>query len=167
MGRMVLVTGGARSGKSTLAEARTLELGSPAVYIATAQALDDEMEARIATHKARRGPEWRTHFAPHDLPAALDATDGLPRLVDCLTLWLSNLMLAGQDWQVHTHELLAALRRQEAPVVLVSNEVGMGIVPDNRLAREFRDAAGFLNQRVAAAADEVIFAVAGLPMKVK
>lgn len=167
MGRIVLITGGARSGKSTLAEVRTLEFGATAVYVATAQALDEEMEARIAAHQARRGPEWRTHLAPLDLPAALDATDGAPRIVDCLTLWLSNLMLAGRDWQADARALLSALQRQTSPVVLVSNEVGMGIVPDNRLAREFRDAAGFLNQWVAAEADEVIFAVAGLPMKVK
>lgn len=167
MKRIILITGGARSGKSTLAEKRTLELGRPAAYIATAQALDPEMAARIAAHQARRGPEWRTHAVPLDLPGALAATDGIPRLVDCLTLWLSNLMLGGQDWRAAAQALLEALPRQRAPVVLVTNEVGLGIVPDNRLARDFRDAAGLLNQWVAATADEVTMTVAGLPLKVK
>lgn len=167
MARIILVTGGARSGKSAIAEGRTLGLGPEAVYIATAQAFDAEMEARIAAHKARRGPEWVTHQEPLNLVEALDATDGKPRLVDCLTLWLTNLMLAGRDWQAAGRDLVAALPRQSAPVVLVTNEVGAGIVPDNRLARDFRDAAGILNQWVAQAADEVILAVAGLPLKVK
>lgn len=164
---IVLVTGGARSGKSAIAEGRALGFGPQAVYIATAQAFDAEMEARIATHQARRGAEWVTHPEPLDLCGALMATDGQPRLVDCLTLWLSNLMLAERDWRAEGERLLATLKRQAAPVVLVTNEVGLGIVPDNRLARDFRDAAGLLNQWVAAAADEVILAVAGLPMKVK
>ncbi|HEY0212285.1 MAG TPA: bifunctional adenosylcobinamide kinase/adenosylcobinamide-phosphate guanylyltransferase [Paenirhodobacter sp.] len=167
MGRIVLVTGGARSGKSAIAEQRTLRLGPRAVYIATAQAFDAEMAARIAEHQARRGPEWVTHAAPLDLVAALRATDGLPRLVDCLTLWLSNLMLGGHDWRTAGGDLIATLAGQAAPVILVTNEVGAGIVPENRLAREFRDAAGILNQWVAAAADEVILAVAGLPLQVK
>lgn len=167
MGRIIFITGGARSGKSRLAEARTLELGSPARYIATAQAFDAEMEARIAAHRARRGPEWTTQAVPIDLPQALEATDDAPRLVDCLTLWLTNLMLSGDDWQGRAQDLLAALPRQRHPVVMVSNEVGLGIVPENRLAREFRDAAGLLNQWVAARADEVVLAVAGLPLQVK
>ncbi|MCL7466152.1 bifunctional adenosylcobinamide kinase/adenosylcobinamide-phosphate guanylyltransferase [Phaeovulum sp. NW3] len=167
MTRIILITGGARSGKSTLAEARTLQLGRPAAYIATAQAFDSEMEDRIATHQARRGADWITHAEPLDLVGALAATDGRPRLVDCLTLWLTNLMLGGHDWRAAAQALLAALPRQESPVVFVTNEVGLGIVPDNRLARDFRDAAGYLNQWVAAAADEVTLAVAGLPLKVK
>lgn len=167
MTRIILITGGARSGKSALAEARALELGRPAVYIATGEAGDAEMAARIAAHRARRGPDWQTHAEPLDLVAALGATDGRPRLVDCLTLWLSNLMLAGRDWRAEAEALLAALSRQRAPVVLVTNEVGLGIVPENRLAREFRDAAGLLNQWVAAAAEEVVLAVAGLPVRVK
>ncbi len=167
MASIHLFTGGARSGKSALAEARTLELGSPAVYIATAQAFDAEMADRIARHQARRGADWVTIAEPLDLPGALAQTDGRPRLVDCLTLWLTNLMLADADWQAATDRLLAALRAQTSPVVLVSNETGMGIVPENALARAFRDAAGDLNQRIAAAADEVTLAVAGLPLKVK
>ncbi|MFD2175752.1 bifunctional adenosylcobinamide kinase/adenosylcobinamide-phosphate guanylyltransferase [Rhodobacter lacus] len=167
MARILLVTGGARSGKSTHAEARTLALGRPAHYIATAEIWDEEMAARIAVHQARRGPEWTTHAEPLDLVGVLRATDDAPRLVDCLTLWLTNLMLGAQDWEAAAKALLASLPDLAAPVVFVSNEVGLGIVPDNRLARDFRDAAGFLNQWVAAAADEVIFTVAGLPMKVK
>lgn len=168
MGRIILITGGARSGKSRLAEARALELGASAIYIATAEAHDAEMARRIAEHQARRGPEWHTHTAPRDLPAALQDTDGTaPRLVDCLTLWLSNLMLADADWRAALTVLIDALPAQRAPVVFVTNEVGLGIVPDNRLAREFRDAAGLVNQSVAQMADEVTLAVAGLPMRVK
>lgn len=166
--RLVLVTGGARSGKSRIAEERTLRFGRPAVYIATAEARDAEMAARIADHQARRGPEWRSVAAPLDLPGALAATEGgAPRLVDCLTLWLTNQMLAGADLAAATGGLLAALGAARAPVVLVTNEVGWGIVPDNPLARRFRDAAGLLNQQVAAAADEVWLAACGLPLALK
>lgn len=168
MSKTILITGGARSGKSTLAEARVLGMGPRATYIATAEIRDTEMAERIAVHQARRGDEWRSHPAPLDLVAALTATDGLgPRLVDCLTLWLSNLMLGGHDWQVAAQGLVTALPRQSDPVVIVTNEVGAGIVPDNALARRFRDAAGLTNQQVAAVADEVILAVAGLPLRVK
>ncbi len=168
MGKTILITGGARSGKSGIAETKTLGLGPRAVYIATAEAHDAEMERRIAAHQARRGAEWATHAEPLDLVGALAATDGQgPRLVDCLTLWLSNLMFAGRDWQAEARALIAALPAQRDPVVLVTNEVGGGIVPDNALAREFRDAAGLLNQWVAAAVDEVHLAVCGLPLKVK
>ncbi|MGV8950584.1 MAG: bifunctional adenosylcobinamide kinase/adenosylcobinamide-phosphate guanylyltransferase [Cypionkella sp.] len=168
MKNCILVTGGARSGKSRIAEARCLSLGQPATYIATAQAWDDEMRARIAEHQARRGPEWVTVAEPLDLLGALRASDGAgPRLVDCLTLWLTNLMLGDHDWRAAGRDLVAALPAQSSPVVFVTNEVGMGIVPDNALARAFRDAAGSLNQWVAEAADEVILAVSGLPLKVK
>ena len=167
MGSIILVTGGARSGKSAIAESRTLSLGEAAIYIATAQPFDSEMEDRIATHKARRGAAWRTHAEPLDLCTALTLTDGTPRLVDCLTLWLSNLILAGRDWRPEAARLVETLGAQVAPVVLVTNEVGAGIVPENRLSRIFRDAAGTLNQQVAQVADEVILAVCGLPMKVK
>lgn len=168
MSKTILITGGARSGKSGIAETMALSMAPRAVYIATAEAQDQEMAARIAAHQARRGPEWSTHAASHDLIGALRATDGRgPRLVDCLTLWLTNLMLDGQDWQAAGRALAAALPEQTDPVLLVTNEVGGGIVPDNRLAREFRDAAGLVNQWVAAAADEVYLAVAGLPLKVK
>ena len=145
-----------------------LSMGSPAIYIATATAGDEEMAARIATHQARRGAEWVTHAEPLELAATLKATDGQgPRLVDCLTLWLSNVMLSGRDWRAEARALVDALHLQSSPVVLVTNELGSGIVPDNRLSRDFRDAAGLINQDVAAMADEVYLAVCGLPMKVK
>ncbi|WFU38315.1 bifunctional adenosylcobinamide kinase/adenosylcobinamide-phosphate guanylyltransferase [Bradyrhizobium sp. CB82] len=165
---VVLITGGARSGKSRRAEARARSFPGPPVYIATAEALDAEMAERIAHHRARRGDDWIERETPLDLVAALDATDGGgARLVDCLTLWLSNLLHAGRDWSKEAALLAAALRRQQSPVILVTNEVGLGIVPDNALARSFRDAAGLLNQVIAEVADEVEFVVAGLPMKVK
>ncbi|MEE4120319.1 MAG: bifunctional adenosylcobinamide kinase/adenosylcobinamide-phosphate guanylyltransferase [Paracoccaceae bacterium] len=168
MAKSILITGGARSGKSALAERLTLGLGQPAVYVATAEALDAEMAERIARHQARRGPDWRTIAAPRALVAALDDSDGgPPRLVDCLTLWLSNLMLGEQDWRAEAQALAGALGRQRAPVVLVTNEVGAGLVPETPLGRAYRDAAGWTNQTVAAACDEVWLAVAGYPLKVK
>lgn len=168
MARTILITGGARSGKSRIAETETLRFSTHATYIATAEAHDDEMRARIAEHQSRRGDGWSTRAAPLDLVGALAATDGAgPRLVDCLTLWLSNLMLSGHDWRQAGQGLAAALPHQRDPVVIVTNEVGAGIVPDNALAREFRDAAGLLNQWIAAAADDVYLVVAGQPLKVK
>lgn len=167
MGKSILVTGGARSGKSALAERMTLGLTGRAVYVATAQAFDPEMEARIAAHQARRGAEWQTVAEPFDLVGTLQRTDSAPRLVDCLTLWLTNLMLAERDWQAELDRLTAALPRQSAPVVLVTNEVGAGIVPENALARQFRDAAGVVNQRVAAVCDELWLCVAGHPLQLK
>jgi adenosylcobinamide kinase/adenosylcobinamide-phosphate guanylyltransferase len=165
---IILITGGARSGKSVRAEARAKAFAGKPVYIATAEALDAEMHERIANHRARRGNEWIEHETPLELVAALKATDGGgARLVDCLTLWLSNLMHAGQDWSNETTRLAERLRAQKSPVVLVTNEVGLGIVPDNALARQYRDAAGLMNQMIAQAADEVEFIVAGLPMRVK
>jgi adenosylcobinamide kinase/adenosylcobinamide-phosphate guanylyltransferase len=160
---VTFVLGGARSGKSAQAEALLMAQPAPWRYIATGQAFDDEMRARIAEHRARRDERWRTVDAPLDLAAALDAPE--PALVDCLTLWLSNLLLADRrpDWPA----LLAALDARRAPTVIVSNEVGLGIVPDNALARAFRDEAGRLHQLVAARADRVLFMVAGLPMVVK
>lgn len=165
---IILVTGGARSGKSTRAEARACAFPGKPVYVATAEALDAEMRERIAKHRARRGSAWLEHETPLELVAALVETDGRgARLVDCLTLWLSNLMHAERDWEKEAMLLAETLGRQNSPVVLVTNEVGLGIVPDNALARRFRDAAGILNQIVARVADEVEFVVAGLPMRVK
>ncbi len=165
---IILITGGARSGKSTRAEARVGIFPGRPVYIATAEALDDEMRARIARHRARRGSEWLERETPLELAAALTETDGGgARLVDCLTLWLSNLMHAERNWESEGFVLAETLGRQRSPVVLVTNEVGLGIVPDNALARRFRDAAGLLNQMIARVADEVEFVVAGLPMRVK
>ncbi|MDG1458258.1 MAG: bifunctional adenosylcobinamide kinase/adenosylcobinamide-phosphate guanylyltransferase [Pseudoprimorskyibacter sp.] len=167
MGKSILVTGGARSGKSRIAEALTLQLGRPAIYIATAQAFDAEMATRIAAHRARRGPEWRTVSEPLHLSRAIADSDGAPRLVDCLTLWLSNLMLADHDWQAEVAMLLETLAIQTAPVVFVTNEVGSGIVPDTPLGRQFRDAQGTLNQSIASACEAVYLAVSGYPMRVK
>jgi adenosylcobinamide kinase/adenosylcobinamide-phosphate guanylyltransferase len=165
---IILITGGARSGKSTRAELRARAFAGQPVYIATAEAFDAEMGERIARHRARRGSEWLERETPLELAAALRETDGDgARLVDCLTLWLSNLMHAACDWEKEGLLLVETLMRQNSPVVLVTNEVGLGIVPDNALARQFRDAAGLLNQMVARAADEVEFVVAGLPMRVK
>jgi adenosylcobinamide kinase/adenosylcobinamide-phosphate guanylyltransferase len=165
---VVLITGGARSGKSRRAEARVRSLPGRPVYIATAEALDAEMAERIAHHRIRRGNDWIEREVPLDLAEVLTETDGGgARLVDCLTLWLSNLLHAGRDWSHETELLTRTLQQQRSPVVLVTNEVGLGIVPDNALARKFRDAAGLLNQGVAAVADEVEFVVAGLPMRLK
>ncbi|MDA0704878.1 MAG: bifunctional adenosylcobinamide kinase/adenosylcobinamide-phosphate guanylyltransferase [Proteobacteria bacterium] len=164
--------GGARSGKSAYAEGlveAAAETGSAPVYLATAEAGDAEMTARIARHRERRGGRWRTEEAPLDLAAALTAESAraAPVLVDCLTLWLANLMAAGHDPEAEAGALIAALDDRRAPTVLVSNEVGLGIVPDNALARAFRDAAGRLNQRIAARAERVIFIAAGLPLVLK
>ena len=160
---LTLVLGGARSGKSRHAEALVTRLPPPWRYVATADAFDDEMRARIAVHRARRAPGWDTVEAPLDLPAALATPH--PALVDCLTLWLSNTLLAGRD--PDGAALDAALDARTAPTVLVSNEVGLGIIPGNALARRFRDAAGLLHQRLAARADSVALLVAGIPVQVK
>jgi adenosylcobinamide kinase/adenosylcobinamide-phosphate guanylyltransferase len=165
--RLTLVLGGARSGKSRHAESIITALPGPWVYIATAQAFDDEMRARIAAHRARRASGCNTMEVPVDLAGALATAAGHPVLVDCLTLWLTNLLLDGLDVSVATTALDTALDARDAPTVLVANEVGLGIVPDNALARDFRDHAGLLNQRMAARADSVLFLVAGLPMRVK
>lgn len=163
------VTGGARSGKSALAERLARATGLARVYVATAQAFDAEMAARIARHRADRGDGWETVEAPHDLAGALAASDGAARvvLVDCLTLWLSNRMLAGADAAAESARLCAALASMRAPVVAVSNEVGFGIVPETPLGRRFRDAQGRLNQQVAALADLALLVVAGLPVVLK
>ncbi len=164
----ILIIGGARSGKSRHAEARARAVPGRPVYIATAEALDDEMAERIAAHRARRGNGWIEREAPLDLVQTLIETDGGgARLVDCLTLWLSNLLHSKRDWSQEVAQLAQALRHQRSAVVMVSNEVGSGIVPDNALARAFRDAAGYMNQTIAGVADEVEFVVAGLPMKLK
>ena len=165
--RLTLVLGGARSGKSRHAEALLTVLPPPWLYLATAQAFDDEMRARIAGHRARRAEGWETLEVPLDLAGALVRAREQPVLVDCLTLWLTNLLLGGHDIAAATAALDAALDARQAPTVLVANEVGLGIVPDNALARAFRDAAGRLNQDIAAHADTVLFMVAGLPMRVK
>ncbi|HEV2674480.1 MAG TPA: bifunctional adenosylcobinamide kinase/adenosylcobinamide-phosphate guanylyltransferase [Aliidongia sp.] len=167
--RTTLVLGGARSGKSAYAEGLIRAAGGPAIYLATAEAGDGEMAARIAHHRASRGAGWQTIEEPLDLAGTLRrvAAPDRPVLVDCLTLWLSNLMHAGCDIAAETATLAACLPEIAGPVVLVSNEVGQGIVPDNALARAFRDHAGRLHQAVATVADQVVFVVAGLPMVLK
>lgn len=165
---IILITGGARSGKSRRAEARACALPGQPVYIATAEARDGEMAERIERHRARRGNAWIDREVPLDLVQTLIETDGGgARLVDCLTLWLSNLLHSERDWSSEVAHLADALTRQRSPVVMVTNEVGLGIVPENALARAYRDAAGHMNQTIAAVADEVEFVVTGLPMKLK
>jgi adenosylcobinamide kinase/adenosylcobinamide-phosphate guanylyltransferase len=168
MANLTLVLGGARSGKSRYAESLIAALPPPRIYVATAEAGDAEMAERIALHRTRRGADWQIIEAPHDLPAALaTAAAATPVLVDCVTLWLSNRMLVGADMEAEAARLETALDDRRGPVVLVSNEVGFGIVPDNALARRFRDLQGRVNQRLAARADRVVLVVAGVPVMVK
>jgi adenosyl cobinamide kinase/adenosyl cobinamide phosphate guanylyltransferase len=165
--KLTLVVGGARSGKSRYAENLIASLPPPWFFVATAQAGDDEMAARIAAHRARRGSSWQTVEAPYELAEAVVLAQPMPVLVDCLTLWLSNLMLQATDIEAEIARLEGALEAASAPVVLVSNEVGSGIVPEHVLGRKFRDVQGVLNQRMAVRADRVVLMVAGLPLAVK
>jgi adenosylcobinamide kinase / adenosylcobinamide-phosphate guanylyltransferase len=166
---ITLVLGGARSGKSRYAEQLVESAASCGTYCATAEAGDAEMAERIAAHRARRRPFWRTVEVPLSLSPAIaaEAAAERPILVDCLTLWVSNLLLAGNQVEVEAHGLCGILREASGPVVLVSNEVGMGLVPETPLGRRFRDAAGWLNQEIAALADRVVFIAAGLPLVLK
>ena len=178
--------GGARSGKSRYAESLVTALPPPWLYVATAEAGDSEMVARVAAHQARRGPSWTTIETPRNVAETLGTHADTPTLVDCLTLWLSNVMLADADVDAEIEQLDEALARAAAPivldietekpyiplenlapVVLVANEVGFGIVPDSALGRRFRDLQGLLNQRIAARADRVVLVVAGLPLTLK
>ena len=165
----LLVLGGARSGKSRYAQQRAEALPGELIFVATAQALDAEMAARIARHRADRGARWRTIEAPLDIAAAIAAEARPERvvLVDCLTLWASNLMFAERDHREHAGQLAEAIANAAGPVILVANEVGLGIVPDNALARRFRDVAGEINQIVAASVEEAVFMAAGLPLQLK
>ena len=177
MATTILITGGARSGKSRFAEQLALRHGAPLCYLATAQALDDEMDVRIVRHQARRGSDWHTVEEPLALPQILTRLDGSYRaiLVDCITLWLTNLLLlqgqegADQEGQViaEVQRLAVTLRSMTTPVILVTNEVGMGIVPEHRLGRLFRDLAGQTNQILAATCDEVYTVISGIPLKLK
>jgi adenosylcobinamide kinase / adenosylcobinamide-phosphate guanylyltransferase len=169
----VLITGGAKSGKSTLALSMCNDPDMGHIFIATAEAMDGEMEERIRRHRAERGDKWTTVEEPLDILARigeLDRGDAII-LVDCLTLWLSNLFMRHEDNHEEIYrrinDLAAGLSSLKGIVVLVSNEVGMGIVPENRLAREFRDAAGYMNQRIGAVAKKVVITFAGLPMILK
>jgi len=166
MSRITLVLGGARSGKSRFAETLAREHGGPRTYIATAEAFDDEMRQRIARHRDQRaGDGWQTLEAPLD-PAAVLPRDGLV-LIDCLTVWLGNLMHHGRDLKSEVAKLCAALEACPAEVILVSNEVGLSIVPENAMARRFRDEQGLANQALAAISEKVYFIAAGLPLKLK
>ena len=165
--KLSLVLGGARSGKSRYAESLIAALPPPWNYVATAEPGDAEMTERIASHRARRGASWCTIEAPRDLAGSLQASNAAPALIDCLTLWLSNLMLGGADIEAEMERLDHALTGTAAPVVMVANEVGSGIVPDHPLGRRFRDLQGVLNQRIAARADRVVLMVAGLPLALK
>ena len=167
--RLMLVLGGARSGKSRYAERAIETAAGGGLYLATGTPGDAEMAARIAAHRARRGPTWVTIEETLEI-ARVVADEGRsdrPILVDCLTLWLSNLMQADRDVETEIERLMAALASTDGPVLLVANEVGLGIVPETALGRAFRDHAGRLNQRIAAAADRVLFVAAGLPMLLK
>lgn len=163
------VLGGARSGKSRFAEQLVVASGLERHYVATGRAWDGEMRARIDQHRADRGDLWTTHEKPLDLVECLAAVDGNGRaiLVDCLTLWVTNLMMAERDTAVEFAALAAHLPKARAQLVIVSNEVGLGIVPENRMARDFRDHAGRLHQMIAAQAANVYFIAAGLPLKMK
>ncbi|MFA5900333.1 MAG: bifunctional adenosylcobinamide kinase/adenosylcobinamide-phosphate guanylyltransferase [Hyphomicrobium sp.] len=164
--RLTLVLGGARSGKSRYAEQLLMQVPGPWAYVATAEALDEEMRDRIAHHRNRRDERWQTRDAPIELAQALDQLPG-PVLVDCLTLWLSNVMLARRDVDQECETLANAMAAASGPLVAVSNEVGLGLVPETPLGRAFRDAQGRLNQRIAAVADRVVFMAAGLPLNLK
>ncbi len=172
MAETIFITGGARSGKSRLAEDLALGYGAPLGYLATGSAGDAEMAERIARHRARRGPAWMTIEEPLDLVGAIRTHEGSVKalLVDCVTLWLTNLLLqhgdAGQALG-EVHSLTRLMAELKTPLILVSNEVGMGIVPDNSLARVFRDLAGEANELLARAADEVYVMFSGLPLKLK
>ena len=166
--KITLILGGASSGKSAHAEGLIAASGLARVYVATAQAFDREMEAKIARHRVARGPGWRTIEAPLDPAAALETVKPDEAvLLDCATLWLSNVMLAGEEVGPAEDRLLAAILGCAGSVVVVSNETGLGIVPETPLGRRFRDAQGRLNQRLAAAADRVVVVMAGLPLVLK
>jgi adenosylcobinamide kinase/adenosylcobinamide-phosphate guanylyltransferase len=167
--RVTLVLGGARSGKSRYAEGLALRHKGQPTYIATAEVTDEEMRERIDRHRAERGPKWRTIEAPLDLIAALRQADGAKSftLVECLTVWINNLMYHEKDVAAEVERLSASLVLAKGLIVIVSNETGLGIVPDNALARRFRDEAGRANQAIAQVADEVVFIAAGLPMTLK
>jgi len=177
MSQTTFITGGARSGKSRFAEQLAVGYGAPLCYLATAQPLDSEMDHRISVHQQRREDAWHTIEEPLQLAEALANVDGHYNavLIDCLTLWLSNLLMLHEYLGAKAEEriledvrhLAETLRGMTTPVIIVSNEVGMGIVPENRLARIFRDIAGQANQMVAAAADQAWLVASGIPVKLK
>lgn len=165
---LILVIGGAASGKSAYAEQIVNAAGRAKVYVATARIFDDEMREKVADHVTNRGPGWRTIEAPTEIETALQtcAEDDIA-LLDCATMWLTNVMMDDADLRESTARLLLSLENAPCPVVVVTNEVGHGIVPENKLARSFREAQGRLNQQLAAQADRVILVTAGLPLALK
>lgn len=168
MSQSILVIGGARSGKSEYAESRALLASSNPYYIATAEVFDREMAERIDKHKRRRGDQWQEIQAPIDLVGALNQSDlSAVRLVDCLTMWLNNIIYKKIDWRISVSEIVDYIARQSAPSIFVSTEVGLGIIPSNEASREFCDAVGEMNQQIAQAVDEVQFVIAGLATRLK
>jgi len=167
--RSILVIGGARSGKSAYAQALAEAAAPERLYLATAEASDAEMAERVARHEAARGAGWATREEPLDLVAALiaEARPGRIVVVDCLTLWLSNLTFSSRDAEAEVARLAEAVGRLDGPAILVSNEVGLGLVPETRLGRDFRDAQGRVNAALAQASDAVVFLAAGLPTLLK
>jgi adenosylcobinamide kinase/adenosylcobinamide-phosphate guanylyltransferase len=168
MTELTMILGGAASGKSLFAERLIIESGLKRHYIATAQAWDDEMQKKISAHQERRVGDWKVTEAPLDPGAAINASEpGEIILLDCATLWLSNVMLAEKQVESEIQNLLEAFRNRRVPLVIVSNETGMGIVPEHKLGRAFREAQGLLNQKLAEAADSAVLVVAGLPLVLK
>lgn len=166
--KLTFVLGGASSGKSAFAEGLVVATGAPRVYVATSQIYDDEMAAKVRDHVAARGNDWHTIEEPLDMAKALSQVgEDQVVLLDCASMWLTNHIMAEHDLAVETEALIAALAACKGRVIVVSNEVGMGIVPDNALARRFRIAQGKLSQRLAAAADLAVFVIAGLPQVLK
>ncbi|WP_366943604.1 bifunctional adenosylcobinamide kinase/adenosylcobinamide-phosphate guanylyltransferase [Parasphingopyxis sp.] len=163
----MLILGGARSGKSRHALELAKKMPAPYVFVATAEAHDAEMKERICRHRSERGSEWRTIEAPIALADAIDQAPTATVLIDCCTIWLSNIMLAGRDTDGDMKRLIAAIRGSANPIVMVSNEVGYGIVPDTPLGRRFRDVHGRMNQRLAEISETVELVVAGIPLRIK
>ena len=174
--KIQFILGGARSGKSQFAEDLALKLfrnkdadGTKLVYVATAEVFDEEMRLRIDQHKARRGSEWKLCEAPIDLPLMIQKVDTSNTiiLVDCISVWITNLLINGLNVDDYRKNLIQKLSMLNGQIILVSSETGLGIVPDNRLSRQFRDANGLTNQSIAGAANSVFFLVAGIPQKIK
>ncbi|HEX6510799.1 MAG TPA: bifunctional adenosylcobinamide kinase/adenosylcobinamide-phosphate guanylyltransferase [Chloroflexota bacterium] len=164
---LTLITGGARSGKSAYAQQLATASGQPVLFVATAEARDDDMRRRIEAHRASRPASWETLERPLGAAEALASVAGRLVVLDCITLLVSNLLLAGFAVEPEVQALIAWQRHSRSPLIAVTNEVGLGIVPDNALAREYRDALGGANQALAAAADRVVLMVAGLPVEIK
>ena len=168
MSKKILVTGGTRSGKSVVAEKLTLQLTNKPVYISTAKIFDSEMALRVSKHQIRRNGIWKEYEAYTDLVEIIKQTDQFgPRLVDCLTLWLNNLIFEKKDWKLEVYKLVDCLAEQKQPIILVTNEVGSGILPENKLARDFSDIVGETNSIISKHTDTVYFVVSGISIKIK